>query len=620
MKVLCGLVNGQVLQRLGSRGASLQLSGESQNRGEVLATIFQNDKPLNGWKARRVGLAAKGTFTAKLTGIPSGGPYRLSLAVGNETVAIKSFYVGDVWVLAGQSNMEGVGNLDQPAKPHPLIRAFSMRREWKQARDPLHTLGESPDEAHHGGRQWTVQETASSLRTRAKGVGVGVFFAQEMLRRSGVPQGLICTAHGGTSMAQWNPRLKAVGGKSIYYSMLASVKATEQPVAGVLWYQGESDCGAAEVPVYGLRMNQLVAATRRDFRQAGLPWIIVQLGRHVAVGEGEHWNAIQELQRTLPSKIRRLETVSARDLSLDDGIHISSEGLAQLGIRLASSAARLVLGDKRELPQPQLLRIYPLQNFTGRGWIQEVEFTGIKGKLVAGGEPHGFSYLNAEHRSVPIIYRTTLHGNRVRLHLTSHPGLSELRIGYGLGLNELCNIRDERGFSLPAFGPLEITKPRATLPFITQWRVTDVLPATRKLEKLKSPNLKVIPHEVRRYQSANNFIDEHARWLGKTGQVFFAATVELPERMDLKLLFGYDGPFRLWVDGKPVFIDLFGTNPAMVDAKNKSLILIAGRHEIKVAMDVNQGKAFGFFMRCERNGISLKQIRAKEFSQPIYSV
>ena len=40
--------------------------------------------------------------------------------------------------------------------------------------------------------------------------------AKEMLRRTGVPQGLIACAHGGTSMAQWSPKLKRLGGDSLY--------------------------------------------------------------------------------------------------------------------------------------------------------------------------------------------------------------------------------------------------------------------------------------------------------------------------------------------------------------------------------------------------------------------
>jgi hypothetical protein len=116
-----------------------------------------------------------------------------------------------------------------------------MRREWRLAEEPLHVLANRPIPA-----TWPFNASPKPGRGVAakssQGSGVGLFFAREMLKRSGgVPQGLICTAHGGTSMQQWSPDRKHLGGASLYASMLTSIKATGQPVAGILWYQGESD-------------------------------------------------------------------------------------------------------------------------------------------------------------------------------------------------------------------------------------------------------------------------------------------------------------------------------------------------------------------------------------------
>ena len=176
-----------------------------------------------------VGSVVRGKFNMKLTAIPVGGPYNLRLESGKESVEIKSFFVGDVWVMAGQSNMQGIGDMTGRAKPHPLIRNFSMRREWRLAEDPLQHLAESPD-ACHTPAQCSPKEDEKQRREAIKGVGAGIFFAREMVERSGgVPQGLICTAHGGTSMQQWSPDRKRLGGESLYASMLISVRATGQP-------------------------------------------------------------------------------------------------------------------------------------------------------------------------------------------------------------------------------------------------------------------------------------------------------------------------------------------------------------------------------------------------------
>ena len=74
-------------------------------------------------------------------GLPVGGPYEIEGA--------RDILVGDLWVLAGQSNMEGVGDLIDVETPSPYVRSFQSREEWGMAEEPLHWLGESPRVVHH---------------------------------------------------------------------------------------------------------------------------------------------------------------------------------------------------------------------------------------------------------------------------------------------------------------------------------------------------------------------------------------------------------------------------------------------------------------------------------------
>ena len=82
---------------------------------------------------------------------------------------------------------------------------------------------------------------------------------------------------------------------------------------------------------------------------------------------------------------------------------------------------------------------------------------------------------------------------------------------------------------------------------------------------------------------------------------------------------GYDGPFRLWLDGKPFFDALRGTNPCLPDESSKTAALKAGSHWITVAMDTNGGRAWGFFLRLLRLDIPADAVRAGTYSQPSYS-
>jgi hypothetical protein len=456
MNLSSGLVEGQLLQRLGSRGANAVIAGTCAGAGPVVATISRTRTPLRGWNKRVVGKAARGQFRARLVGIPTGGPYQLRLQVGREQVTVAPFFVGNVWLLAGQSNMEGVGDMSGAARPHPLVRAFSMRREWRLAEDPLHLLAESPDKCHHTSQQCSPEESEEKRRTNVKGVGVGVFFGREMVEKSGVPQGLICTAHGGTSMQQWSPEQAHLGGESLFASMLASVRATGQSVAGVLWYQGESDANPKDALEYTARMERLVTASRRDLRQPRLPWIVVQIGRNFFDGvNGAAWNSIQDQQRLLPTRIRFLETVAAIDLPLDDSIHVGAAGFPRLANRLARAADRMVLGNKRELPPPQLREIRKVKGASPWDYALELRYDHVAGKLRSDGEANGFMLTTAEGRPFPLIYKTTLHGDTVRLYADNR-FLEGTRLSYGLGYSPICTIVDARDFALPVFGPHQL--------------------------------------------------------------------------------------------------------------------------------------------------------------------
>lgn len=620
MKIESGLCKGQVLQRLGSHGANVKLSGTSGGAaGAISATISQQGRALKQWNNRTVGRCSGNSFSIELGSIPAGGPYRLELRCGSHKTQISPFFVGDVWLLAGQSNMEGNGNLDGAAKPHPLIRCFSMRREWRRATEPLHIASESPDRCHNGGLQQSSDEGERYRKVAEKGTGVGLFFAREMLERTQVPQALLCTAHGGTSMEQWDPKLKSQGGDSLYGSMLLSVRATGQPVAGVLWYQGESDTATSQATEYTRQMQKLVAASRRDLRQPSLPWIIAQIARVIGRREtSEPWNYVQEQQRRLPEKIKNLQVVAAIDLALDDPIHIAATSFPRLASRMARAADFLVCGNQQEEPPPQLLGIHAEGNSKipgakfGPGI--DVVFKHVGRGLQSGSEPRGFTLLDAQGCEWPHCFKTTLHGDTIRLHLDSN--LPEgMRLSYGHGLDPACNITDSRDYALPVFGPIECRKPRHYLPFVTAWRTSGVIASSQPLSKIACPDWNALDTQVKTFDSGG-FIDEHALWIGNPGHAYFWSWMELSEPMRLTFLMGYDGPFRLWLDGKRFFDDLRGTNPCYPDKGYKSTRLNAGRHQITVGMDTNGGRAWGFFLRFIRLDISSEAGRTGAYAKP----
>jgi hypothetical protein len=371
--------------------------------------------------------------------LPVGGPYTVGDA--------HDILVGDLWVLAGQSNMEGVGDLVDVEKPSPFVHSLQSREEWAVAEEPLHWPGESPRIIHHKllGAEAVPDPLPAHDPTRTRGAGLGLTFAKERYVRTGVPIGLIPAAHGGTSMEQWNPDLCGQGDASLYGALLKRVERVGGKVAGVLWYQGESDTSVEGVERYHLRMNALLTALRSDLQQPDLPFYYVQIGRQVSLNaDANSWSGIREAQRTWSALQLHTAMVSAIDLALDDSVHVDTHGLKRLGRRLADVADGL--------RTPELVGA----TFEADRSRIRVTYRYVRGGLHASGRPAGFSLRDSNGIELPFVYKLMLHENTAVLYLIDDPLPSDTFLWYGWGMNPYCNVTDAADAALPAFGPLPL--------------------------------------------------------------------------------------------------------------------------------------------------------------------
>ena len=238
----------------------------------------------------------------------------------SRTVSVGPIFVGDLWVLAGQSNMEG---RRRPDRRHAAESEGHRRWGWtasgRRPRSRCTGWSTRPTRSIRATRRPASRAAAEQHKTRTKGAGLGLPFAVAMVEATGVPVGLVACAHGGTSMAQWDPAKKGEGGKSLYGSMLRQVKLAGGKVKGVLWYQGESDAiaRAAEGLPEGLR--RLHRRRPRRLRPAR-PAVLLRPDRPVrhAAATPRAGTPCRRPSGGSPSGCRTRPSSRSIDLELDD--------------------------------------------------------------------------------------------------------------------------------------------------------------------------------------------------------------------------------------------------------------------------------------------------------------
>jgi sialate O-acetylesterase len=376
--------------------------------------------------------------------------------------------MSDLWILAGQSNMQGYGKLVGVETPSSHVRCFAMGDVWKQAEEPLHWLPEAVDPVHHEGMQGEELEAYRKeyRQIRDRGAGLALSFAKTINERIGVDIDLVPTAHGGSAMFQWSPKLKTSGGKSLYGALLRQVNAALETggdirLAGVLWYQGESDANPEHADQYLQRTQHIIQELRTDFSAPNLPFYLVQIGcwstdLQTAEYLGPYWDRVREAQRLLPTLTHHTAVVSAIDLELADVIHIDTSGLKRLGVRLANIALNQHYG--REAATGPKLR-----SVVNEGNRIRVSFDDVSRMLITpdrAGRVFGFSLGTGDRLpSSSKFFGSYIDPMSPSDVILEFEGTlpSNATLYYGSGLFPTCQLADAVDMPVPAFGPVAIS-------------------------------------------------------------------------------------------------------------------------------------------------------------------
>ncbi len=138
---------------------------------------------------------AAGAWEAALPAMPAGGPHVLTASSGGVTQTVADVLVGDVWLCAGQSNMELQvwRSLDARAEIEgahaPDIRLFTVPQRGSAT--PAATF--AAPVAWHRVTPGTLRDFSAAC----------FYFARELHRTVQVPMGLISAAWGGARIQAW---------------------------------------------------------------------------------------------------------------------------------------------------------------------------------------------------------------------------------------------------------------------------------------------------------------------------------------------------------------------------------------------------------------------------------
>lgn len=283
--------------------------------------------------------------------IPSGGLYRLESCLRFHGVWEKRgdtrFHigVGDVYVIAGQSN--AVGTSKDAAEDEMSLDVHMLRQNgrWDIAAHPLH------DDTG------TMFSAIENKGPRA-GCGPWICFARTLARHLGYPIGLLPCALGGTELALWN---RQEDGR-LFRNMLDMVKASGGGIKGILWYQGCHDTVTeTRSSTYFERFREVCSDFERSF-YAKIPILSVQLNKMISVAKadaeqvGRGFGRVREAQRRAMREIKNVYMVPSIDLKLWDGIHNTSASSLIIGERVAYAALKHVYGKEGVCDAPDLQR------------------------------------------------------------------------------------------------------------------------------------------------------------------------------------------------------------------------------------------------------------------------
>ncbi len=302
-------------------GKIIRISGEGE--GKICVKIADRQVET---------IAKEGKWEAELLPMEYGGPYEITVTDGQETITLSDVYLGDVFLVAGQSNVQF--KVCQGVLPeegyltYERIRHFTLERIEK----------DEEFERHHPEHGWVKYTPEASPYFSS----LGYYFAIEYQKRTGRAVGMVSCYQGASVIQSWMPQesltrlhfdypaevlspnhtipaYQAWNGYGQLYDFMFR-KIIPYTFSHVLWYQGEGNISIIEGENYASLLTEMIRVWRADLRDETLPFIVVQIA-DFDDENNDAWHLIQKAQIVVGETVPYTQTVISKDVCETNDLH-----------------------------------------------------------------------------------------------------------------------------------------------------------------------------------------------------------------------------------------------------------------------------------------------------------
>lgn len=264
-----------------------------------------------------------------------GGPYTLEAAFEDKKVTLTDIYIGEVYLFAGQSNMQF--KVKQSNTPEEAYIADNRIRFYST--DKIDSL-----DKYSAKDGWVICDKNNAGEFSA----IAYHTAVEIAKTKNVAVGVISCYQGASIIESWVPAgtFEKIGinipveekhidhtykqyeswnyDAALYNFGISQVKP--YTLLGIVWYQGESDTSEAEARVYLDELCALIDVWRKDFLNEKLPFVIVQIADFLPRND-LGWTLVQKAQEEIQDVLPYVKTVISADVCENDDIHPKSKDM-----------------------------------------------------------------------------------------------------------------------------------------------------------------------------------------------------------------------------------------------------------------------------------------------------